>query len=234
MSPLGEGASWPRAAVFDCDGLLVDSAACWEQAYARVAERHGKTLADVDLDSLAGASVAIAAEALSRSLGVSVAERALREALRDSFAAVSPAPLPGVRRMVNGLAASIPLAVASNGPLDVVTDVLRQIGILRCFQTVVSAEETLAHKPAPDVYLEACRRLGVAAQDAIAFEDSPAGAAAARSAGMLVIAVPFAPGARIDSDLTVPRLDDPRLVRYLGLEAALDGDGRQPTPAAGA
>lgn len=221
-----QGGEWPRAAVFDCDGLLVDSAVCWEQAYERVARQHNGSLDAVDLDSLAGASVAIAAVALSRSLGVSVAERSLRLALIDSFAAASPPALPGARAIVAALAERMPLAVASNGPRDVVLDVLRRLEILDAFETVVSAEETAAHKPAPDVYLEACRRLEVVPTDAIAFEDSALGARAARGAGLLVVAVPFAPGAQIDADLTVPRLDDPRLLRYLGLDGATAGDER--------
>lgn len=226
MNPLGDGATWPRAGVFDCDGLLVDSASCWEGAYARVAERHGASLAEIDLDALAGASVAIAAASLSRALGISVAERSLRAALHETFAETSPIALPGAAELVAGLATRIPLAVATNGPRDIVVEVLRRVGLLASFRTVVSAEETAAHKPAPDVYLEACRRLEVAPHDAIAFEDSPLGARAARGAGLLVIAVPFGPGARVEADLTVPRLDDRRLLRYLGVELA----DNQPAP----
>src|SRR5262249_52420097 len=137
---------WPRAAVFDCDGLLIDSAACWRRAYAEVAT------APVDLDALAGASVASA----STFLGVSEAE--LRAALLSAVAALRPAPLPGARELVAALGEFLPLAVASNAPLDVLASVLSGF---EGFEAVVSAEETPAHKPAPDVYLEACRRLEV-------------------------------------------------------------------------
>jgi beta-phosphoglucomutase-like phosphatase (HAD superfamily) len=82
---------------------------------------------------------------------------------------------------------------------------------------VVSAEQTHAHKPRPDVYLEACRKLAVDPSDAIALEDSAIGAAAARAAGLLVIVIPSSPDARIEADLTVARLDDPRVLDVFGL-----------------
>jgi beta-phosphoglucomutase-like phosphatase (HAD superfamily) len=100
-----------------------------------------------------------------------------------------------------------------------VRSVLDQLAVEHHFSAVVSAEEIDAHKPAPDVYVEACGRLGVAPSDAIAFEDSWIGARAARAAGLMVIAVPSAPGMRIDADLTVGRLDDSLLLGFLGLAA---------------
>jgi HAD superfamily hydrolase (TIGR01509 family) len=235
--PAGAAASndWPQAAVFDCDGLLVDSAACWEHAYRRIADIYDGSLEDVDLDSLAGASVAIAAAALGRVFGVPVAEQTLRRALLESFSDVSPPALPGVQAIVAGLGERMPLAVASNAPLEIVIGVLERLGVLDAFEAVVSAEETAAHKPAPDVYLEACRRLDVCPSDAVAFEDSDLGARAARSAGMLVVGVSAATELRIDADLRVSRLDDVRLIRYLNLDgaAARSDDGR-PNVAEGA
>jgi HAD superfamily hydrolase (TIGR01509 family) len=210
-------ASWPRAAVFDCDGLLVDSGACWEQAYHAVAASFGRALDDVDLDALAGASVATAASQLSAALQITVDEKALRVALLESVAATTPPVLPGARELVAALTRRMPLAVATNAPRDVVLDVLERAGLRGAFAAVVSAEETPAHKPAPHVYIEACLRLGVATCDAIAFEDSAPGAQAARTAGLFVVAVPSVPGVRVAGDLVVPRLSDPRLLAYLGL-----------------
>jgi HAD superfamily hydrolase (TIGR01509 family) len=217
------GALWPRAAVFDCDGLLVDSAACWHAAYRTVAEHHGRSLVDVDVDALAGASLSGAAAHLSRELDAVVDEGQLREALLRSFAALCPPALTGAAEIVGALTSHMPLGVASNAPREVVSSVLERLGMYDAFDAVVSAEETAAHKPAPDVYLEACRRLRVAPCDAIAFEDSPLGAQAARAAGLVVIAVPFEPGVRIDADLTIPRLSDPRLLAYLRLPVTAAG-----------
>jgi HAD superfamily hydrolase (TIGR01509 family) len=211
-------ARWPRAAVFDCDGLLVDSGACWEDAYAEVAGTRGRSLADVELSALAGASIGRAARQLTRDLGSVVDPQELHRVLRARFAAAPPPLLPGAGALVEGLAAHIPTAVASNAPLDVVVGVLERLGLRDRFRAVVSAEDAAADKPAPDVYLEACRRVGVCPSDAVAFEDSPVGARAARAAGLVVIAVPSTAAMRMDADLTVGRLDDPRLLEYLGLD----------------
>jgi len=224
----------PLAAVFDCDGLLVDSAHCWERAYACVAGARGRCLDDVRLDRLPGASVARAALLLSADLGAPVGTRELGVALRDSFAGDPPEALPGARELIAELAERMPLGVASNGPLPIVAGVLDRLGVLGAFAAVVSAEETERDKPDPDVYLEACRRLAVAPAAAVAFEDSALGARAARDAGLFVVVVPSAPGPPIDADLTVASLADARLRALLGLpvEDASGPDGVAPGAAA--
>jgi len=209
----------PQGAVFDCDGLLVDSQICWERAYARVAAARDRPLDDVRLDRLLGASVAGAAALVSEDLGEPVGAEDLLAALADSFAAEPPAPLPGARELIADLAVRMPLGVASNGPREIVLTVLDQLDVRELLCAVVSADEVACDKPAPDVYLEACRRLAVAPGDAVAFEDSPLGAQAARRAGLFVIAVPSIPGTQLDADLTVPSLDDPSLRTLLGLDA---------------
>jgi HAD superfamily hydrolase (TIGR01509 family) len=220
----GDGSSWPRAAVFDCDGLLVDSAACWHRAYATLAAERGRTLAELDLAALAGASVGDAAKRLGEDLGAPFDPESLRRLLLRTFAATPPRPLPGAVELITALAARGPVGVASNAPAALVEGVLADLDLRRMVRTVVSAERVGSAKPAPDVYLEACRRLAVGPSDAIAFEDSPPGAAAARAAGLFVVAVPSDADLEIDADLTIGRLDDPRLLRYLQLD---------PSPASG-
>lgn len=209
----------PHAAVFDCDGLLVDSAHCWERAYASVAAARGRSLDDIRLEPLLGASVSRAASLVSRDLGERVSVGELRAVLDECFAADPPEALPGARELVGDLVAHMPLGVASNGPREVVLAVLDRLGMREAFSAIVSAEETERDKPDPDVYLEACRRLAVAPCNAIAFEDSALGARAARSAGLVVVVVPSAPGPHVDADLTVPNLSDPRLRAFLGVDA---------------
>jgi HAD superfamily hydrolase (TIGR01509 family) len=209
--------NWPRAAVFDCDGVLIDSGTCWEAAYAEIAAELGRTLTEVDLVALAGASVTGAAEQLSRDLGTAVAAESVHTALRRSFAAAPPAALPGARPLTARLARRMPLAVASNAPADLVQRVLTANGLAASFTAIVSAEETRADKPAPDVYLAACDRIGIDPSDAVAFEDSPRGAEAARRAGLLLIGVSPFDGRHLHADLLVPSLLDPRLESVLGL-----------------
>jgi HAD superfamily hydrolase (TIGR01509 family) len=205
--------------VFDCDGLLVDSQRCWDGAYARIAADRGRSPDEIGLDRLLGASVARAARLLGDDLGNPVSETELRAALAQSFALAPPDALPGARELLTDLADHMPLGVASNGPREVVLDVLAQLGVRDAFSAIVSAEETARDKPDPDVYLEACRRLDVAPGDAVALEDSALGARAARAAGLFVVLVSLHPDPHADADLVVPRLDDPRLRALLGLDA---------------
>jgi HAD superfamily hydrolase (TIGR01509 family) len=219
----------PQAAVFDCDGLLVDSQHCWEGAYAQIAAARGRSLDDVRLERLLGASVTIAARVLGEELGQPVRDRELRTALAERFATDPPQALPGTCELVAELASRMPLGVASNGPRDVVVGVLEQLGLRAAFTAVVSAEETTSDKPAPHVYLEACRRLDVPPACAVALEDSPLGAQAARAAGLALVLVSADPVPAVAADLVVPRLDDVRLRAFLGLS---DPDGVAPRPAA--
>jgi HAD superfamily hydrolase (TIGR01509 family) len=204
----------PRGVVFDCDGVLIDSEPCWHDAYRRVLAAHGARIENGLLGALAGASVAGAAAQLGAAAGVPVAEAQLRSALAAAFARIGVRPLPGAAEVVRALAGSLPLAVATNGPLDVVERALRDVRLRDCFDAVVSAESTARHKPAPDVYVEACRRIGVRPADAIAFEDSPRGVASARTAGLLTVGVGSA-AATAAADLAVARLDDARVLELL-------------------
>ncbi len=83
----------------------------------------------------------------------------------------------------------MPLAVASGGFRPVITQILRQIGILELFQAIVTAEDTTHHKPEPDVFLEAARQLGVEPRWCAVYEDTDIGLEAARRAGMQAIDV---------------------------------------------
>lgn len=211
------GSEWPRAAVFDCDGLLVDSAHCWHGAYAALVEENDAELDSLDLAALAGASVARAATEIHAALGIEFEERRLRQLLRESFSARPPQPMRGAQALVETFSAQGPVGVASNAPLELLHVTLERLGLDDVVQAVVSAELTEAEKPEPDVYIEACRRLGVCPSDAVAFEDSPIGARSARAAGLFVVAVPSAPELSVESDLTFARLDDPRLIDYFRL-----------------
>jgi beta-phosphoglucomutase-like phosphatase (HAD superfamily) len=81
----------------------------------------------------------------------------------------------------------------------------------------VSGDEVAELKPAPDVYLEACRQLGVRPADAVALEDSPTGVASARAAGLLVVGIPSVPGVSLDADLVADSLEDRAVRDALGL-----------------
>lgn len=211
------GRERPAAAIFDCDGLLVDTAASWRAAYERVLRRRGRELDDELLARLNGASVASAAAALD------VPVPALHDALAEAFETdPEPAPMAGAHALLSGLFGRLPIAVATNAPRELAALALRRAGLDRYLDAIVSADGGPG-KPAPDVYLAACAELGVTPSRAVALEDSPVGAAAARAAGLRLVYVPSAPGGHVPADLEAQQLDDP------AVRATLLGAGERPT-----
>lgn len=210
--------SWPRGAVFDCDGLLADTAECWRQASCAAIRASGADPANVDLTTPGGFSTSLIADHLSNTLAVPVRNTAVSEALLHAVSTEPIEAMRGAAALLTRLANDMPLAVASNAPQVVVETVLERINLRRYFSAVISADSDGIYKPSPDVYLRACRELGIDASDAIAFEDSAVGARAANAAGMIVIVVPTAPDARAWADLVAPRLDDQLVLGLLRID----------------
>jgi HAD superfamily hydrolase (TIGR01509 family) len=130
------------------------------------------------------------------------------------------APRPGALDLVERLRdARVPIAVASNSQREFVERTLASAGPLDGrFQAVVSAEDVERPKPAPDIYLEACRRLSAEPGRCAAVEDSPTGVAAAVAAGMYVIGGPLFTGAQLpECDLLAGSLADSEVSRVLGV-----------------
>jgi len=99
-------------------------------------------------------------------------------------------PLPGLLRLLDALdAAGVPVGLATSAPRDNVEHTLRELGLSERLATIARSDEVAHGKPEPDVFLEAARKMGVAASDCIAFEDAPMGLVAAGRAGMTCVAV---------------------------------------------
>jgi HAD superfamily hydrolase (TIGR01509 family) len=187
------------AVVFDLDGVLIDSEQVWDdvrRAYVR--ERGGRWQAD-STARMMGMSTAEWSAYLA-SLGVPGTPEAIADEVRQLVAdryGAAPPVLPGAAGAVRTLAALHPLGLASSSPRSLIELVLGHAGLAPLFAAVVSSEEVDRGKPAPDVYLEAARRLGVPAGGCVAVEDSANGLRSAAAAGMAVVAVPnahFPPG----------------------------------------
>ncbi len=187
-----------RAAVFDMDGLLLDTEPLWHDAERELLERHGDTFSDADLQASHGRALVDTAAVYAQRLGLpaDAIEREIGEIMLAHYAAGAPLHA-GVRELVDALEGRVALAVASNTSADLVRRALDAVG-LSALAVAVSGQDLGRPKPAPDVYVSACRALGVAPADAIAFEDSPMGVQSALAAGLFVVGVPE----RSDVDLT--------------------------------
>lgn len=185
-----------RAAIFDMDGLLLDTEPLWAQAEAELLERHGDRLTEADRAATHGRgmaeSVAIYAERLG-GLDPAVLLVELKVLMRAHYES-GPALQPGAEALVRRLEGRMRLGVASSTTASLVNLALEGAGLLDAFEVVTSGADLGRSKPFPDAYLEACRALGVPPSEAIAFEDSPVGVRAAVAAGMVVVAVPDRPG----------------------------------------
>ena len=191
------------AVVFDNDGLLLDTESVWTRAERDLFERRGLEFTPADKRELVGTSAEIAGGILERRLEEPGRGLALIEELNDLVVAElehGVEAMVGARELLHELKRrGTPLGLVSNSPLAFVLRSLEIVGFGDRFDVVVSAHEVAAPKPAPDPYLEACRRLEVEpGPEVVALEDSPTGVAAARAAGLTVIGVPSLEGIALD------------------------------------
>jgi HAD superfamily hydrolase (TIGR01509 family) len=185
--------SGPAAVVLDLDGVVIDSEGVWEEVREAFVQRHGGQWPGNAQQRMMGMSTAEWAAFMHDDLGVPLEPgdiaRGVIEAMLDRYRTGLPL-LPGAQAALARLAQHWSLGLASSSPREVVDAVLSLAGIAGLFRAVVSSDEVAKGKPAPDVYLEAARRLGVAPTEALAVEDSANGIRAAHAAGMAVVAVP--------------------------------------------
>ncbi|HEU4598435.1 MAG TPA: HAD family phosphatase [Solirubrobacterales bacterium] len=208
-------AALPDAVVFDNDGLLLDTESVWTRAEEDLFERRGLGFTPADKLELVGTSAAIAGGILERRLGEPGRAEELIEELNELVVAElerGVESMLGARELLERLGErGVPLGLVSNSPLRFVRRSIELAGFEEHFDVVLSAHEVAAPKPAPDPYLEACRRLGVEpGPGVVALEDSPTGVAAARAAGLTVIGVPSLEGIELEEahEIAESLLDD--------------------------
>jgi HAD superfamily hydrolase (TIGR01509 family) len=183
----------PDAVIFDMDGVLVDSEAVWDDVRKRFTEENGGHWHEGAQRDMMGMSSVEWSRYVRDRLGVEMEpERisaAVADRVADGYREKLPL-LPGAVEAVRSVAEEWPLGLASSSNRHVIDLVLDLAGIADGFRATVSSEEVGSGKPAPDVYLEAARRLEVDPAACVAIEDSTNGIRSARAAGMAVIVVP--------------------------------------------
>ncbi len=181
-----------RAVLFDLDGTLADTERLQWQAYSRVLARFGVA---VDLDTYRRRFVAVAggAEWACEAFRLPIDAATLRAEKAVAYRRLlegGVVAMPGARAALTRLRPHWRLGVATNSVRDEAWIVLERIGLHDLLDTVVAREDYAAAKPAPDAWLAAAQRLGVAPAECVVVEDTPRGLAAGLAAGMRVIAVP--------------------------------------------
>jgi HAD superfamily hydrolase (TIGR01509 family) len=190
MSP---GADPIEAIVFDLDGVLVDSEHVWDEVREELARERGGRWHDRAQADMMGMSSTEWSRYMHDVIGLAEPPAEINDEVVRRLLASYRANLPlidGAIEAVARLAHSFRLALASSSNRAVIDAVLHASGVGHLFEATVSSEEVARGKPAPDVYLEAARLLGVRPERCAAVEDSDNGIRAGNAAGMRVIAIP--------------------------------------------
>jgi HAD superfamily hydrolase (TIGR01509 family) len=182
-----------EAVIFDLDGVIVDSEQVWDRVRRGFVQAHGGTWREDSSRHMMGQSTGEWARYLTTDLGVKLSEEEVADQVIEAMKHDYERQLPLVRgaaEVVRHLAAAWPLAVASGSPMVLIEAVLEGGSIRGAFKVLVTCDEVAAGKPAPDVYLEAARRLGVSPERCAVVEDSSNGIKSAAAAGAVIVAIP--------------------------------------------
>ena len=218
-----------EAVVFDLDGVIIDSEQVWDEARRRFVTEQGGRWHEGAQQEMMGMSSLEWSRDVRDELEVDLPPQRISEEvverLEDLYKKHLPL-IPGARSTVEDLSERWPLALASSSNRELIDLVLEIAGLTDYFETTISSEEVDRGKPAPDVYLEAARRLSVSPTGCVAVEDSHNGVLSAAAAGMRVIAIPnrsFPPGAEAlaEGSLTLRSLDEltPEAVERAGVDS---------------
>lgn len=181
----------PRGLIFDCDGTLVDTMPLHWQAWHMITQRHGLHFPEDRFYALGGVPSRDILKILATEQGRSLDHIAVAHEKEEAYLELMPqaGPIRAVVEIARASHGKIPMAVASGGSQKVICQVLERMGIRHFFDAVVTNEMVKHQKPAPDIFLEAARQIGVEPRFCRAYEDTDLGLEAIRAAGMEAVDV---------------------------------------------
>ncbi len=181
----------PKGLIFDCDGTLADTMPLHWRAWQMITERHDLHFPEDRFYALGGVPSRDILKMLAQEQGKSVDHIAVAHEKEEAYLPLMAEvePIHAVVEIARAHHGKIPMAVASGGTQKVICLVLEHLKIRQFFGAVVTSEMVTNQKPAPDIFLEAARRIGVDPRSCRAYEDTDLGMQAIRDAGMEAVDV---------------------------------------------
>jgi len=180
-----------KGLIFDCDGTLVDTMPLHWRAWQKIAARHGLQFSEERFYALGGVPSRDIAKTLATEQGIQLDHLAVAREKEVEYLALFEQiePIHSIVAIAREHYRKIPMAVASGGSHKVIEQVLTRLGIRHLFNAIVTSEDVANQKPAPDIFFEAARQIGVPPEFCRAYEDTDLGLQAIRAAGMEAVDV---------------------------------------------
>jgi beta-phosphoglucomutase family hydrolase len=181
----------PKGLIFDCDGTLADTMPVHWHAWQLITQRYNLNFTEDRFYSLGGVSAREIVRMLNREQARSLDYIAVAHEKEEKYLDLlkEVEPIHAIVEIAKAHHGKLPMAVASGGTQSIICMVLERLKIRHLFDAVVTSEMVKNQKPAPDIFLEAARRIGVEPKFCRAYEDTDVGLAAIRAAGMEAVDV---------------------------------------------
>lgn len=178
-----------KGLIFDCDGTLVDTLPIYRAAYRKILAPYKSSIAEDWFEARKGISAAMTIQSFAEEEGLNLDIQQMLKALHDNFVEglKNLDELIAIATIVRQYYKKIPMAVASSGLRHFVVPSLQRVELFQYFDCLVTVEEVKHPKPAPDIFIESAKRIGVHPSDCLVFEDSAEGMEAAHRANMIAV-----------------------------------------------
>ena len=175
-----------KGLVFDCDGTLIDSMPAHWCAWQEVAHKYGFEFSETRFYSLGGVPSWKILKMVKEEQGLSFDHHQAAHFKEEAFIPFQDKvrPVEPVLDIVKANFGQLPMSIATGGIRSIIEPILNKLDIIKYFEAIVTSEDVVHQKPAPDIFLEAARRIGIAPEHCRAYEDTDLGVQAIKAAGM--------------------------------------------------